>query len=221
MIDGSHDLINHPFLINDQSFKQLYYLVDGIYPLLSRFVLTISDPSTTLDKQFTKKQESFQKSVEQAFGILKKKFLALSTGMRFYDRDDIFYVVKCAIILHNMMVNERIHLDEIECEENYMDLSRYRPNQTDINKHQSLRQQASHSPHLFDENAMNPDNIRAMADNSFRYNCAAKKWNKLYGISVAINLQDALKRHLYKTSYGDEGLVDCKGISDDFDPLQY
>ena len=60
-----------------------------------------------------------------------------------------------------------------------------------------------------------------MADDSFRYNCAAKKWNELHDISVAINLQDALKRHLYKTSYRDEGLIDCEGISDDINPLQF
>jgi hypothetical protein len=89
MIDGYHNSIAHNFLINSQSFKQLYYLVDGIYPLLSRFVPTISDPLTKLDQQFTKKQESFQKSIERVFGMLKRKFSALSTGMRFYDKDDI------------------------------------------------------------------------------------------------------------------------------------
>ena len=77
------------------------------------------------------------------------------------------------------------------------------------------------SSHLFDENAINPYNILAMADNSFRYKCAAKRWDELCEITLTINLQDALKRHLYKTSYGDKGLVDCEGTSDYFDPLQY
>jgi hypothetical protein len=67
------------------------YLVNGIYPLLSRFVLTTPDPSTKLDQHFGKNQESFQKSIEWAFGILKKKFLMLSSGMRFYERDDTLY----------------------------------------------------------------------------------------------------------------------------------
>ena len=53
------------------------------------------------------------------------------------------------------------------------------------------------------------------------YKCAAKKLINLYDITAVINLQDALKRQLYNTSYRDEGLVDCEGISDDIDSLQY
>ena len=54
---------------------------------------------------------------------MKRKFLALSIGMRFYDKDDIFYVVKCTVVFHNMMVEKRIHSDKIECEDNYFNLS--------------------------------------------------------------------------------------------------
>jgi hypothetical protein len=59
-----------------------------------------------------------------------------------------------------------------------------------------------------------------MSDNTFKYVCAAKKWNELYDIGVAIKLQDSLKRHLYTNSYGDQG-NDFEDISDDFDPLKY
>ena len=93
MIDGSHDLIDHPFIVNGQSFNQLYYLVDGIYPLLSRFAPTIPDPSTKLDQHFAKNQESFRKSIERAFGILNKKFLMLLSGLRFYERDEIYFML--------------------------------------------------------------------------------------------------------------------------------
>jgi hypothetical protein len=60
-----------------------------------------------------------------------------------------------------------------------------------------------------------------MADYSFKYKCTAKKWNKLYDIGNAIKLQDALKRRLYKNSYGDDELVDFEAFSDDFDPLNF
>ena len=59
-----------------------------------------------------------------------------------------------------------------------------------------------------------------MSDYSFKHTCVARKWNELYDIGVAIQLQDSLKRHLYKKSYGDEG-VDCEDNSDDFDPFKY
>ena len=216
MIDGYHDSIDHNFIINGQSFKQLYYLIDGIYPLLSRFVPTISDPSTKLDQQFLKKQESFRKSIERAFGILKRKFLALSTGMRFYDKDDIFYIVKCAVVFHNMMVEERICSDEIECEDNYLDISTI---------HQSDQHEQMSDVSTDDENpTVNPtvtDSLHVMADYSFKYKCAVKKWNELYDVGNAIKLQDALKRQLYKNSNGDDELIDFEAISDDFDPLNF
>jgi hypothetical protein len=59
-----------------------------------------------------------------------------------------------------------------------------------------------------------------MSDYSFKYTCVARKWIELYDIGVAIQLQDSLKPHLYKKSYGDKG-VDFEGNSDDFDPLKY
>jgi hypothetical protein len=164
MIDGYHDSIDHNFIMNGQSFKQLYYLVDGIYPLLSRFVPTISNPSTKLDQQFAKKQESFQKSIEGSFGILKRNFLALSTGMRFYNKDDMFYVVKCTVVFHNIMVEERIQSDEIKCEGNYVDLSTI---------HQSNQNEQMLDVSTDDENpTVNPtvtDTLHVMADYSFKY----------------------------------------------------
>jgi hypothetical protein len=108
-----------------------------------------------------------------------------------------------------MMVEQRINSDEIECEENYTELSTFHPNREDANienEHQPNDQQQS--------------DLRAMSDNTFKYVCAAKKWNELYDIGVAIKLQDSLKRHLYTNSYGDQG-NDFEDISDDFDPLKY
>eukprot|EP00804_Cyclotella_cryptica_P021926 CCRYP_000885-RA/>CCRYP_000885-RA protein AED:0.18 eAED:0.16 QI:0/-1/0/1/-1/1/1/0/182 len=49
MLDGSHDEIDFSFEIDGQQFDQLYYLVDGIYPSLSRFLATVNDPTTALD----------------------------------------------------------------------------------------------------------------------------------------------------------------------------
>ena len=45
---GTHANIDFKFNIDGHEFDQLYYLVDGIYPSLSRFLATINNPTTTL-----------------------------------------------------------------------------------------------------------------------------------------------------------------------------
>ena len=136
--------------------------------------------------------------------------------MRFYDKDDIFYIVKCAVVFHNMMVKERVHSGEIECEDNYFDLSTI---------HQSDQHEQMSDVSTDDENpTVNPtvtDSLHVMADYSFKYKCTVKKWNELYDVGNAIKLQDALKRQLYKNSNGDDELIDFEAISDDFDPLNF
>ena len=49
MLDGRHEQLDFTFEIDGQQFDHLYYLVDGIYPSLSRFLLTINDPTNTLE----------------------------------------------------------------------------------------------------------------------------------------------------------------------------
>ena len=78
--------------------------------MLARFVPTMSDPSSRTDQQFAQKQEYFRKSNERTFGILKKK----SRRIKFYNREDIFYVVKCVVAMHDMVVQERIQYNKIE-----------------------------------------------------------------------------------------------------------
>ena len=89
MRNGQHDLIDHEFILGGEVFTKLMYLVDGIYPSLSRFQGTETDPATKLDGNFNMDQESSQKDVERGYGVLKIKFLVLThpitltTGMIF------------------------------------------------------------------------------------------------------------------------------------------
>jgi hypothetical protein len=77
MLDGSHAMIDFPFKINGVEFDELYYLVDGIYPWLSRFLCTVSDPTTNIDRLLSKSQESWRKAIERAFGVWKRKYLII------------------------------------------------------------------------------------------------------------------------------------------------
>ena len=109
MLDGIHDKIDFSFEINREHFSQLYYLVDGIYPSLSRFLSTVNDPTTALDCFFAPRQERFRKSIERAFGVWKRKFLSIGCRVSLHHHEDIFYLVRATIIMHNMMVEEHIH----------------------------------------------------------------------------------------------------------------
>ena len=108
MQDGSHSEIDFDFEMDGKTFHKLYYLVDGIYPWLTRFLATISDPKTRIASYFATRQEAIRKDIERAFGVLKKKFLCLKHPILYHHKDDIFYVVYACIAMHNMMVEYRV-----------------------------------------------------------------------------------------------------------------
>ena len=98
---------------------RLYYLVDGIYPWLLRFLQSIKDPTSRIGKTFAGKQEAARKDVERAFGVWKGKFLSVGTAVKFHKRDDIFFLVMTTIIMHNMMVEYRVSRNEEESDDLY------------------------------------------------------------------------------------------------------
>jgi hypothetical protein len=74
MVDGTMESIDFNYRIAGKLFEKLWYSVDGIYPLLERFVKTISVPLGTDEKRFSVWQESTRKMIERAFGVLQRKF---------------------------------------------------------------------------------------------------------------------------------------------------
>jgi hypothetical protein len=93
---------------------QVWFLVDGIYPELARFVKTMSEPLTDPHKKYAKWQEASRKDVERAFGVLQRKFQFLVRDVEQWYVSDITEAVETCIILHNMMVEERRDRDEEE-----------------------------------------------------------------------------------------------------------
>jgi hypothetical protein len=53
---------------------------------------------------WSKHLESIRKDVECAFGILKGRFRCLKLGLLFHNQDDINYLFKTCISLHNMIL---------------------------------------------------------------------------------------------------------------------
>ncbi len=90
MLNGKHNNIDHKFTLDRKVFDKLFYLVDGIYPSLSRFVGPEHDPTTSLDGSFKVDQEAARKDVECSFGVWKLKVLVLTHPINLHHRDDIF-----------------------------------------------------------------------------------------------------------------------------------
>ncbi len=74
----------------------------------------MGEPVTNIDGNFAIHQEAARKDVEQGFGVLKVKFLSLSHPVQLHHVDDTFYLVNGCIILHNIMVEEQLEIDEEE-----------------------------------------------------------------------------------------------------------
>jgi hypothetical protein len=77
MCDVTFDEIDFQFTIGGEQFQQLWLLVDGMYPQLSRFVKPISVPIGDTEALFSMWQEAKRKDVERFFGVFKKKFTYL------------------------------------------------------------------------------------------------------------------------------------------------
>jgi hypothetical protein len=124
--DGTFESNDFVFEIGGQLFDKLWFLTDGIYPELSRFVKTISEPRNRWEALYAIWQEAKRKDVERGFGVIKKKFGFLQIPFQMYDIENIAEIVYCCFILHNMAVEERIlssedmseSADFYECVEN-------------------------------------------------------------------------------------------------------
>ena len=76
-------------------------------------------PQRNKRKYFSKAQESIRKDVEQAFGVLQALFAIVRGPIRFWDNLTIRKIMRCCVILNNMIVEderddeEDLHYDEL------------------------------------------------------------------------------------------------------------
>jgi hypothetical protein len=117
MIDGSlHDIERSsgsvPFKVLEEEFTKVFLLVDGIYPKYSRFVKGIKEPITAQQKRYTAWQEAARKDIERAFGVLKGTWQCLQRPIHLHHLRDIADRVACCLLLHNMLVTDRVMCDK-------------------------------------------------------------------------------------------------------------
>ena len=70
---------------------------------------TIAEPHSKSEAAYAAKQESIRKDVERAFGILQARFAIVRMPSRLWSVEDMGMIMKCCIILHNMVVEDERH----------------------------------------------------------------------------------------------------------------
>jgi len=205
MLNGQHEQIDHQFTLDGKDFNKLYYLVDGIYPSLSRFLGPENDPTTQLDGSFKVDQEAARKDVERGYGVLKLKFLVLTHPITLHHRDDIFYLVMATILLHNMMVEERVANDEVE----------------DSSFYTSICNESEEEDSEYVEESDEDVYISTPAGQHEKFEMVHKRWAELYDYEGSKYLKDSMKRHLFCEKFGNDALNRAHLWMDSFNPLTY
>ena len=111
ILDGTFEELEQsliPYKIGDEEFRQVFLLVDGIYPPLSRFVKAIKCPISDDQKGFTSWQESARKDIERAFGVLQCQWQCTSRAIYIMKMESIAAMMAALLILHNMGVSDRV-----------------------------------------------------------------------------------------------------------------
>ncbi|XP_057420293.1 uncharacterized protein LOC130714408 [Lotus japonicus] len=91
VLSGNAPMVN--FSVNGTMYHMGYYLADGIYPLWSTFVKTISMPQGEKRQKFAKRQEAARKDVERAFDILQSRFAIVRGPSRFWHPNDMKSII--------------------------------------------------------------------------------------------------------------------------------
>jgi hypothetical protein len=97
-----------PFLIKEEQCNKVFVLVDGIYPSYSRFVRGIKVLTTREEKKYSSWQEGARKDVERAFGVCKNTWQFLDRPILLHDLKDISNMVVSCLLLHNILVTDRV-----------------------------------------------------------------------------------------------------------------
>jgi len=119
LVDGTFDKYDFAFEMGGEEFNQVWMLVDGIYPELSRFVKTVTEGWDDESRAFKEWQEGARKDIERAFGVLKKNFRFISSDIQKLCFNDMVQSIKACVVLHNMMVEHRVNCKEEESDTLY------------------------------------------------------------------------------------------------------
>ncbi|GJV27856.1 ALP1-like protein [Tanacetum coccineum] len=96
-----------PYMVNGVGFEKGYYLADGIYPQWATFVKSFTVANDVKHACFKKHQESAQKDVERAFGVLQGLWGIIQQPARQYHVSNICRIMYSYITMHNMILEDQ------------------------------------------------------------------------------------------------------------------
>jgi len=128
--------------------------------------------------------------------------------MLMHHRDEVFYVIRACIVMHNMI---RI---QVEDEEVTKDFSFYEvieeddDDQSNTNEDENMTNQEQDSSCVGKKYS---SNLHRMEDYKFNQ----KRWKVLYNVGEAVWLQDAVKTHTFQMKFPDDEIFDIMEQIDD------
>ena len=217
-LDGSYADLDFEFELGGMTMNELFILVDGIYPELSRFAKTFQEPNTKPKKFYAGWQEGSRKDAERGFGVLQRKWHILVRAFELWYVNDIKAIVETCVILHNMMVNIRVANGEQESltlyefvDEEPEDVDtridpprEYAERQAaEINLHRSLEDALYGGPgrtslpnSTFGGQVNNGDVIATRERRQLEHSIIHRRWECLHATDAHFKLREALMAHL-------------------------
>lgn len=214
-LDGSFSSeVDFQYEIGGCVFNKLYFLTDGIYPLLSRFVKTIDEAVGPRLQRYAVWQESARKDIERCFGVLQRKFHILVKPVEMWKTHDIANMTHACIVLHNMMIEHRIANNEQE-QSNWYEYETFDDDDNNsgaesegeiVRTQQAEREQQQRFEDAFyDGDAVN---LLAVSEarqaeevhRTFRQLVAKERWNALTNKDAHFSLREAIIKQLNTNS---------------------
>lgn len=129
--------------------------------------------------------------------------------------ENMFYSAVATIVMHNMMVEERIGNEERESKNFY-----------DVGDKQSIMASSEDEANSSNEgdqvdNTLGNFDLSSVRESTMKYTIVKQCWKKLYSKETSLRLQDAVKNFVFKKHNGDDGSLDIHEKDEEYDPLTY
>lgn len=115
-----HDstIFNDSFLkmqFENGAFESAYMLGDSGYPCKPYLLTPFLHPRTDSEQAYNTAHIATRNTIERCFGVLKRRFPCLATGMRLTTPTVLSVIVACAV-LHNLLIDLRDEIPAIDHE---------------------------------------------------------------------------------------------------------